>query len=71
VDGDVATVKEIAVQTGMSIQTLRRRLRLASLTQPCAKHSTKERSPRASQTPPGCPSASSRCSPRNSLREAG
>jgi hypothetical protein len=31
-DGDVATVKEIATQTGLSVQTIRRRLRLRSLT---------------------------------------
>ena len=31
-DGDVATIKEIAAQTGMSVQTVRRRLRLRSLT---------------------------------------
>ncbi|HEY3759733.1 MAG TPA: ParB/Srx family N-terminal domain-containing protein [Solirubrobacteraceae bacterium] len=30
-DGDVATVKEIAAQTAMSVQTVRRRLRLRSL----------------------------------------
>jgi ParB-like chromosome segregation protein Spo0J len=31
-DGEAATVKEIAAQTGMSVQTVRRRLRLRSLT---------------------------------------
>jgi hypothetical protein len=31
-EGDVATAKEIAAQTGMSLQTVRRRLRLRSLT---------------------------------------
>jgi hypothetical protein len=31
-DGEATTVKEIAAQTGMSIQTVRRRLRLRSLT---------------------------------------
>lgn len=33
-DGEAATAKEIAAQTGMSLQTVRRRLRLRSLTPP-------------------------------------
>ena len=68
-DGEAATVKQIAAQTGMSVQTVRRRLRLRSLTPALRAAFDQEGSARGSpRLPPGYPSPSSRCLPGSSPR---